>query len=53
LLPSINDISSLRGWILIQDRIIKTLFVEDYMIEKTPQNFLNFIVKIGSKAEIC
>jgi hypothetical protein len=41
------------GWILMKDSVLETLLVEDSMNKKTSQNFKNFIVKFGSKAEIC
>jgi hypothetical protein len=37
----------------MQDSVLETLLVEDYTIEMTAQNFWNFIVKFGSKVEIC
>jgi hypothetical protein len=37
----------------MQDSVLETLLVVDYMIQIWTQNLLNFIVKFGSKAEIC
>ncbi len=37
----------------MQDSVLETLLVVDSTIEMTAQNLLNFIAKIGSKAEIC
>jgi hypothetical protein len=37
----------------MQDSALETLLVVDYMIKIWTQNLLNFIVKFGSKAEIC
>jgi hypothetical protein len=37
----------------MQDSVLETLLVEDYTIEISAQKFWNFIVKFGSKAEIC
>jgi hypothetical protein len=37
----------------MQDSVLETLLVVDYTIKITAQNFWNFIVKFGSKAEIC
>ncbi len=39
--------------ILMQDSVLETLLVEDYMIKIKAQNFWNFIVKFGTKNEIC
>ncbi len=36
----------------MQDSVLETLWVVDYMIEIRTQNLLNFIVKFGSKDEI-
>ncbi len=49
---SIEDISGLRGWILLQDSVLETLWVPLCMIKNLSQNFTNFIVKFGTKAEI-
>jgi hypothetical protein len=37
----------------MQDIVLETLLVEDYKIQIPAQNFWNFTVKFGSKAEIC
>jgi hypothetical protein len=37
----------------MQDSVLETLFVVDYMIKISAQNSFNFIVKFDSKAEIC
>jgi hypothetical protein len=37
----------------MQDTVLETLLVADYTIKITAQNLWNFIVKFGSKAEIC
>ncbi len=37
----------------MQDSVLETLLVVDYPNEIWTQNLLNFIVKFGSKAEIC
>jgi hypothetical protein len=37
----------------MQDSVLETLLVVDYTIATTAQNLLNFIVKFGSKVEIC
>jgi hypothetical protein len=37
----------------MQDSVLETLWVVDYMIEIWSQNLLNLIVKFGSKVEIC
>jgi hypothetical protein len=37
----------------MQDSVLETLLVVDYTIEIWTQNLLNFIVKFGSKVEIC
>jgi hypothetical protein len=37
----------------MQDSVLETLLVEDYMIKIKAQNFWNFIVKFGTKNEIC
>jgi hypothetical protein len=37
----------------MQDSVLEALLVVDYMIEISAQRLLNFIVKFGSKAEIC
>jgi hypothetical protein len=36
-----------------QDSVLETLLVVDSSIKMTAQNLWNFIVKIGSKSEIC
>jgi hypothetical protein len=36
----------------MQDSVLETLLVVDYMIKISPQNFTKLIVKFGSKAEI-
>ncbi len=38
--------------ILMQDSVLEALWVVDFTIEILAQNFYNFIVKFGSKAEI-
>jgi hypothetical protein len=48
----IEDIFGHRGWILINDSILETLWVVLSIIKKFSTNFLNFIVKFGSKVEI-
>ncbi len=50
---SVEDISSFSGSILMKDSVLEALWVVDYMIEISAQSLLNFIVKFGSKAEIC
>ncbi len=37
----------------MQDSVLETLLVVLYTIKIWTQNLLNFIVKFGSKAEIC
>ncbi len=37
----------------MQDSVFKTLLVVDYTIEIWTQNLMNFIVKFGTKVEIC
>ncbi len=37
----------------MQDSVLETLLVVDYMIKMTAQSLSNFIVKFGSKAEVC
>ncbi len=37
----------------MQDSVLETSLVVDYTIEIWTQNFTNFIVKFGSKVEIC
>jgi hypothetical protein len=37
----------------MQDSVLETLLVVDYTIKISTQNLMNFIVKFGSKAEIC
>jgi hypothetical protein len=37
----------------MQDSVLETLLVVLYMIKISLQNLWNFIVKFGSKAEIC
>jgi hypothetical protein len=37
----------------MQDSVLETLLVVDYMIKISAQNLLNFIVKFRAKAEIC
>jgi hypothetical protein len=37
----------------MQDSVSETLLFVDYMIKISAQSVLNFIVKFGSKAEIC
>ncbi len=37
----------------MQDSVLETLWVVDYTIKISVQNLSNFIVKFGSKAEIC
>ncbi len=49
----IEDISGFRGWILMKDSILETLWVAFYMIKILPQNFTKFVAKFGSKVEIC
>ncbi len=48
-----ENISGLRGWILMNDTFLETLWVALFMIKISPQNFLNFVAKFGSKVEIC
>jgi hypothetical protein len=36
-----------------KDSVLETLLVVDSTTEMTPQNLWNFIVKFGSKVEIC
>jgi hypothetical protein len=50
---SVEDISSSSSSILIQDSVLEMLLVVDFMIKISAQSLLNFIVKVGSKAEIC
>ncbi len=49
----IDDISSSSGSILMQDSVLETLLVVDYTIKISAQNLMNFIVKFGTKVEIC
>ncbi len=49
----IVDISGFRGWILMKDSVLETLWVVLFMIKFSPQNFTNFIAKFGFKIEIC
>jgi hypothetical protein len=37
----------------MQDSVLEALWVVDFMIKISAQSLLNFIVKFGSKAEIC
>jgi hypothetical protein len=37
----------------MQGSVLETLLVVDFTNKMTAQNLWNFIVKIGSKAEIC
>jgi hypothetical protein len=37
----------------MEDSVLEALRVVDHMIKITAQNFLNFLVKFGTKAEIC
>jgi hypothetical protein len=37
----------------MQDSVLEALLVVDYMIKISAQNLLNFIVKFGTKVEIC
>jgi hypothetical protein len=37
----------------MQDSALETLLVVNSTIKMTAQNFWNFIIKFGSKAEIC
>jgi hypothetical protein len=37
----------------MQDSVLETLLVVDYMIKITAQNLANFFVKFGSEAKIC
>jgi hypothetical protein len=37
----------------MQDSVLGTLLVVDYMIKITAQNFAKFTIKFGSEAEIC
>jgi hypothetical protein len=37
----------------MQDSVLETLSVVDYMIKISLQNFMKLIVKFGSKAELC
>jgi hypothetical protein len=37
----------------MQNSVLETLLVVDFMIKMTAQNLWNFIAKFGSKAEIC
>ncbi len=48
----IENIFGLRGWILMNDGILETLWVALSIIKNSPQNFTNFITKFGSKVEI-
>jgi hypothetical protein len=48
-----DDIFRSSGWILMQDSVLETLLVVNSKTKITAQNLLNFIVKFGSKAEIC
>ncbi len=52
---SIKDIPGSSRWILklLQDSVLETLLVVDSTIKMTAQNLWNFVVKFGSKAEIC
>ncbi len=49
----IEDISGLSGWISMKNIFLETLWVALFMIKISRQNFMNFIVKFGSKVEIC
>jgi hypothetical protein len=48
-----EDIFGFRGWILMNDTFLESLLVALFMIKISPQNFLNFVAKFGSKVEIC
>ncbi len=48
----IEDISGFRGWILMKDSALETLWVALFMIKISPQNFTNFTDKFGSKVDI-
>ncbi len=48
----IEDISGFRGWILMKDSVLETLWVVFFMIKFPLQSFTNFIAKFGSKVEI-
>jgi hypothetical protein len=37
----------------MQDSVLETLLVVDYMIKISAKSLSNFIAKLGSKAEIC
>jgi hypothetical protein len=49
----IEDISGLRGCILMNDGILETLLVVLSIIKNSAQNFWNFIPKFSSKVEVC
>jgi hypothetical protein len=49
----IEDIFGLRGWILMNDGILETLWVVLSIVKNSAQSFWNFIAKFGSKVEIC
>jgi hypothetical protein len=48
----IEDISGFRGWILMKDSVLETLWVALCMIKISPQYFTNFTAKFGSKVDI-
>jgi hypothetical protein len=50
---STEDIFGLRGWILIKNIFLETLWVALFMTIISLQNFTNFGVKFGFKFEIC
>jgi hypothetical protein len=37
----------------MQNSVLETILVVDYMIKISPQNFTKLVVKFGSEAEIC
>jgi hypothetical protein len=37
----------------MKNSVLETSLVVNYTIKISPQNFMNLIVKFGSKAEIC
>jgi hypothetical protein len=51
--PSFDDISAICWSILMQNCVLERLLVKDYMTEIWIGNLENFMVKLGSKNEIC
>jgi hypothetical protein len=51
--PSFDDISAICWPILMQNSVLETLLVVNYMTEIWMRNLKNFMVKFGSEVEIC